>query len=84
MRPTRPRAGDKWETNERQIGDKRGKSEGNHATNRTQTGRQMKDTWETTEGNHATNQTQSNPEWETSRKHMKNKCETSEGNDATN
>ena len=34
----------KWET-----------SEGNHATNRTQSGRQMKDKGETSDGNHATN-----------------------------
>ena len=40
MRPTGPRVGDKWETNE----DKWETSEGNHATNQTQSGRQVGDT----------------------------------------
>ena len=67
---------DKWET-----------SEGNHATNQTQSGRQagdsgrqmrqMKDKWETSERNQSD---QPDPEWKTSGRQMKEKWETSEGN----
>ena len=59
MRPTGPRVGDKWETNEKQRGDKEGKSCDQPDPEWETSGRQMKDKGETSEGNHATNQTQS-------------------------
>ena len=73
MRPTRPRVGDKWETNERQRGDKRGKSCDQPAPEWETSGRQMKDKWETSEGNHATNQTQSGRQVETNERPMEDK-----------
>ena len=41
------------------LGNKWDTSEGNHATNRTQSERQIGEKWETSEGNHATNRIQS-------------------------
>ena len=43
MRPTRPRVGDKSETNERQMGDKEGKSCDQPDPEWERSGRQMKD-----------------------------------------
>ena len=77
MRPTRPRVEDKRETNERQTGDKEGKSCDQPDPEWETSGRQMKDKCRKSCD-------QPDPEWETSGRQMKDKWETSEGNHATN
>ena len=89
MRPTRPRAGDKWETNERQTGDKEAKSchqpDPEWETNERQKGdkegkscHQPDPEWETNERQKGDKEGKSchqpDPEWETSGRQMKDKC----------